>query len=145
MFSAVFAMTTYADIGVLVLVLWAACELSAVVFALDRVLKAPEGYRFSALRASYLWRSLTFSDGWKAYNKVANVPVKSSALYLGTGIFLGLGEYGYGTMLEVLGLSALCAMSFTGITHLTLLLCTQKYPAAVKHAKKIQDRIEFSA
>jgi hypothetical protein len=145
MLNAFFEALSFADIGTLALVAWAANEFAALLYAIAGMLKAPAEYRFSALRATYLWRSLMFSDAWKAYNKVANVPVKSCAWFIGTGIFLGLGHFGFGTMLEAVGLSALCAISFTGVAHLTLLNCAAPYRTANHRAKKVQDYIESRA
>lgn len=136
---------SFADIGTLALVAWAANEFAALLYAITGMLKAPAEYRFSALRATYLWRSLMFSDVWKAHNKVPNVPVKSCAWLIGTGIFLGLGHFGYGTMLEAFGLSVWCAVSFTWMAHLTLLSCAMQYRTAHRRAKKIQGLIESRA
>lgn len=145
MLKAFFEALSFADIGILALVVWAASEFAALLYAIAGMLIAPAQYRFSVLGATYLWRSLIFSDMWKAYNKVANVPVKSCAWLIGTGIFLGLGHFGFGTMLEAVGLSALCAISFTGVAHLTLLSCVMQYRTANSRAKKVQDYIESRA
>lgn len=145
MFKAFFEALSFADIGTLALVVWAACEASALLYAISAMLKAPDERRFSVLRATYLWRSLMFSDAWKAYNRVPNVAIKTSSMSLGMAIFLGLGEFGFGTMLDAFGLSALCAISFTGVSHLTLLHSASWYRAAFERAKKVQDRLEFSA
>jgi hypothetical protein len=145
MFNAFFAALSFADIGTLALVTFAANEIAALLYAVAGMLKAPSEYRFSALCATYLWRSLIFSDAWKAHKKVTNVPVKSCALFIGTGIFLGLGHFGIGTMLAAFGLAALCAVSFTGAAHLMLLACAAPYRKAHRRAKKMQDYIQSRA
>jgi hypothetical protein len=145
MFNAFFAAPTFTDIGILAIAIWVGKEILALTYAFLRTLMAPAGFAISAFCATFLWNSLVFSDAWKQYKKVPNIPVTSAALFLGMSIFLGLGYFEYGSMLEAVGLSALCAVCFTGSAHLTLLYASSTYQAKHAKAKEVQNRLEFGA
>ena len=122
-------------IGTAAMLTLLAWEMTCIGNAISAESKAPLDYKFSALRAVYLWHSLVVRDLWKLKRNVPNVPITSSALIVALVVFIAVTLEGYGTHRAALGIAALAFGLSVSLGHMMLRSTLQYRIAAAVQSK----------